>query len=188
MPKQQPGGAGHGVVVVGAGYAGMMAALRLAPHHRVTLVDPSERFTERIRLHELAAGRPGAGHALADFLSGTKVAHVASRAVAIDTGGRSVRTDDGRELPYDRLVYALGSRTDTRGGALGSGDRAYTAETAAELRKRLLDGPGSLAVVGGGLTGIELAAELAEGHPGWEVRLLTADEPGAGLSARGRAH
>lgn len=46
------------VVVLGGGYAGTMAALRLAPYARVTLVDPSDRFTERVRLHELAAGRP----------------------------------------------------------------------------------------------------------------------------------
>lgn len=33
------------VVVLGGGYAGTMAALRLAPYARVTLVDPSDRFT-----------------------------------------------------------------------------------------------------------------------------------------------
>ncbi|GAA1821622.1 FAD-dependent oxidoreductase [Planosporangium flavigriseum] len=85
-------------------------------------------------------------------------------------------------------MYALGSRTDTRGGVLGAGDRAYPVEAATELRKRLFDGPGSLAVVGGGLTGIELAAELAETYPDWQVRLLSGTVLGAGLSERGRTH
>ncbi|WP_078843965.1 NAD(P)/FAD-dependent oxidoreductase [Streptomyces albus] len=181
----------HRVVVIGAGYSGLLSALCLAPHHRVTLIDPADHFTERVRLHELAATGREVTHPLSRFLGrrpGPGAEHVASRATAIDTANRLVRTDDGRALPYDRLVYALGSRTDTSGGALGTGDRAYTAETAAELRKRLADGCGALAVVGGGLTGIETAAELAESHPDWEIRLLTSGEPGPGLSPRGRAH
>ncbi|WFB08101.1 FAD-dependent oxidoreductase [Streptomyces sp. LX-29] len=188
------GNARHGdaqrrqIVVLGAGYAGLMAALRLAPHDDVTLVDPSDRFTERVRLHELAAAGTDVTRPLSGFLAGTSVTHIAARAVGIDTAARAVRTDDGRTLPYDRLVYALGSRTGTEGGVLGAGDRAYTVETGAELRKRLLDGPGSVAVVGGGLTGVELAGEIAESAPGWQVRLLTAGEVGTGLSEKGRAH
>ncbi|MFD3521904.1 NAD(P)/FAD-dependent oxidoreductase [Streptomyces sp. NPDC058653] len=174
------------VVVVGAGYAGLMAALRLAPHSHVTLVDPADRFTERVRLHERAAGRPDVTHPLTSFLGSTGIVRVAARATAIDTVGREVRTDDGRVLPYDRLVHALGSRTRTAGP--GDQDRAYTVESATELHKRLQDGPGSLTVVGGGLTGIELATELAETHPGWRVGLLTEDAVGPGLSAKGRAH
>lgn len=57
--------------------------------------------------------------------------------------------------------------------ARGPWERAFTAESAAALHKRLRDGPGTLAVLGGGLTGIERAAEVAESHPGWQVRLLT---------------
>ncbi|GAA3291041.1 hypothetical protein ACFFON_09480 [Arthrobacter citreus] len=48
-------------VVLGGGYAGVMAANRLAaakrPELEVVLVSPDERFVERIRLHEYA--RPG---------------------------------------------------------------------------------------------------------------------------------
>ncbi|MFG2831607.1 NAD(P)/FAD-dependent oxidoreductase [Streptomyces sp. NPDC048434] len=182
------------VVVLGGGYAGTMAALRLAPYARVTLVDPGDRFTERVRLHELAAGRPEVDHSRAAMLRGTGIEHLAARATALDPGARAVHTDCGRTLLYDRLVYALGSHTDLGGtGPAGAGDRApweraFTAESAAALHKRLRDGPGALAVVGGGLTGIEMAAEIAEAHPGWQVRLLTGGEIGGGLSARGRAH
>ncbi|UNO40573.1 FAD-dependent oxidoreductase [Streptomyces sp. MST-110588] len=172
------------VVVIGGGYAGTMAALRLAPHACVTLVDPGDRFTERVRLHELAAGRPDVTHPRSRMLRGTGIDHVPARATELDPAGRAVHTDDGRVLLYDRLIYALGSHTDLR----GAGERAFSAESAAELRKRLLDGPGALAVVGGGLTGIETAAELAEAYPGWRVRLLTSGEVGGGLSDRGRAH
>ncbi|MFG2139176.1 NAD(P)/FAD-dependent oxidoreductase [Streptomyces sp. NPDC048650] len=183
------------VVVLGGGYAGMMAALRLAPYAQVTLVDPSDRFCERVRIHELAAGRPDVTRPRARMLRGTGVTHLPARATALDPAARAVHTATGRTLVYDRLVYALGSHTDRRGtgpgetsGGLEAGGRVFTAENAAALHERLLAGPGALTVVGGGLTGIEMAAEVAESHPGWEVRLLTDGEVGAGLSGRGRAH
>ncbi|MFC7308266.1 NAD(P)/FAD-dependent oxidoreductase [Streptomyces monticola] len=198
------------VVVLGAGYAGLLSALRIAPHARVTLVDPSDRFTERVRLHELAAGRPEVTHPLSVFTVRRGIEHLAARATGIDLHARAVTTDDGRSLTYDRLVYALGSRTaipavqdtvrdgDASGSGSGSGNgnghgdgngdpRAYTAESAAGLHKRLLDGPGRIAVVGGGLTGIEMAAELAESHPAWEVELLSSGLAES-LSRKGRDH
>ncbi|UQA97175.1 FAD-dependent oxidoreductase [Streptomyces halobius] len=48
--------------------------------------------------------------------------------------------------------------------------------------------PGQLTVVGGGLTGTEMAAEIAEAHPAWRVRLVTAGQIGPDLSPRGREH
>jgi NADH dehydrogenase len=175
------------VLVVGAGYGGLRAALDLAPDVRVTVLDPADHFTERVRLHEKAAGRADVTHPLSGFLRPAGVTHVPARAVRIDTAAARVHTDDGQALRYDRLVYALGSRTAAVGDSAAD-ERVYTAETAAELHKRLLDGPGSLAVVGGGLTGIELATELAELHPRWQVRLLTGGEVAPGVSKSGRAH
>ncbi|MEU1167674.1 hypothetical protein ABZ372_48540, partial [Streptomyces sp. NPDC005921] len=48
----------HEVLVLGAGYAGLSAAMQLAARTRkrgnlrVTLVNPYDTFTERLRLHE----------------------------------------------------------------------------------------------------------------------------------------
>ncbi len=46
------------VIVIGGGYAGVLAANRLqgTPGVAVTLVNPRPEFVERIRLHQLAAG------------------------------------------------------------------------------------------------------------------------------------
>ncbi|MFJ5092636.1 NAD(P)/FAD-dependent oxidoreductase [Streptomyces sp. NPDC088557] len=185
-PQPRPA---HRVLVLGAGYAGLMTALRLGPHAQVTLVDPADHFTERVRLHERAAGRPDVTHPLAGFLHRTGITHVPARATALDTAARLVTTDDGRALPYDRLVYALGSRTGLPTTTTAN-PRAYTAETADALHKHLRDRPGTVAVVGGGLTGIEMAAELAETYRplGTSVRLLTGGRVGAGLSPRGASH
>lgn len=182
------------IVVIGAGYAGMITALRLDRRHRVTLVSADDHFTERIRLHELAAGRPSVTVPLAELISGTGITSITARVTGLDPDRKLVRTHDGREIAYDTLVYALGSRTEIPGVSdeLGVARHAYTAERAVELRKRLVgDGGGdggTLAVVGGGLTGVEFAAELAEAYPAWRVGLVTGGEPAPGLSEKGRAH
>jgi NADH:ubiquinone reductase (H+-translocating) len=190
--KQRDSAHRQHVIVLGAGYGGLIAAFRLAPAARVTLIDPSGHFTERVRLHEAAARPAAVTHPLAAMLRGTGIRHVAHRATAIDPAARLVRTDDGLDHPYDRLVYALGSRTAPAPGQPAGtgpdGGRVFTPETADALRARLGTAPGSLAVVGGGLTGIELAVELAETHPAWKVRLLTATEVAEGHSPGSRAH
>jgi NADH:ubiquinone reductase (H+-translocating) len=52
----------HRIVVLGAGYTGMMCAIGVARRTRgdggqVTLVNPSSRFTERLRMHQVATGQ-----------------------------------------------------------------------------------------------------------------------------------
>ncbi|MGK8511540.1 FAD-dependent oxidoreductase [Nocardia asiatica] len=50
----------HRVVVLGAGYAGLAAARRLARtagDARITVVDAHTSFVERVRLHQQAAGQ-----------------------------------------------------------------------------------------------------------------------------------
>ena len=49
----------HHVMVVGGGYAGVIAAARVArePRARVTLVDPRPAMVQRIRHHQLLAGQ-----------------------------------------------------------------------------------------------------------------------------------
>ncbi|MGW4892112.1 NAD(P)/FAD-dependent oxidoreductase [Kitasatospora sp. NPDC004240] len=175
---------GKHIVVLGAGYAGLTAAVRAArgKGNRVTLVAPETRFLNRVRHPE---HRP----AVAEVIRGRGVRHIAARAASLDLTGRKVFLDTGEALAYDTLVYALGSRTAWH-GVPGAAELAYAPERAGELRERLrtADRPGTVAVVGGGPTGIELATEIAEAHPGWEVRIVAAGLVGGWLSAKGRAH
>ncbi|WP_157250936.1 NAD(P)/FAD-dependent oxidoreductase [Nonomuraea typhae] len=174
------------IIVIGAGYAGMTAALRLDRRHRITLVSATDHFTERVRLHELAAGRPSVSTPLAELTRGTGIHLVTGRVTELDPAGKRIVLEDGRELGYDTLIYALGSFTDT--SVPGVAEHAYTAEDADKLAVRLRAGGGRLTVVGGGLTGVELATELAETYPDWRVGLVAGGRPVPGLSRRGRAH
>jgi NADH dehydrogenase len=173
------------IVVLGAGYAGVMAANSVARgvSEPVVLVNERDTFVERVRLHQLAAGQQLRVRPLAGLLKGPEL--VVGRVVRIDAGGRVVHLGDGRSIGYDTLVYALGSSGDL--SVPGASEFAFDVGSysdAVRLRDRLADG-GSAVVVGGGLTGIEAAAELA--RPEVKVTLV-ADRVGAGLSPRGRAY
>ncbi|MFT4088417.1 MAG: FAD-dependent oxidoreductase, partial [Gordonia sp. (in: high G+C Gram-positive bacteria)] len=59
------------IVVVGAGYAGAIAANRLdrkVAAAQITVVNPRDEFVERIRLHESIAGTGEAVRPLRDML------------------------------------------------------------------------------------------------------------------------
>lgn len=190
------------VLVLGGGYAGMVAAARAARGGRadVTLLDARDRFTQRIRLHELLAGsEPDAPH-FAPLLARRGIRFVQGRAERLDPTRAAVTgraADGGRlELGYDWLVLALGSRTVD--GVPGAAEHTLRLDDPAEVRAAgarigaLAAAGGRVLVVGGGLTGVETAAELAERFRGLRVALATAgglDEgyaPGAAAHLRAR--
>lgn len=181
------------LVVVGAGYAGVLAALRAARKGRgrvnVTLISATDRFVERVRLHELAAGGRAVDRTVAELLAGTSVRFVCARVSRVD---RDVVHTSAGPVAFDRAIVCAGSGVDldlvpgARAHALPiDGDRA--AELFARARALARIG-GRLAVCGGGPTGVELAAELAEANPGLRVTLVSAGELLPALGMRARAH
>lgn len=172
------------VVVIGAGYAGTMAANRLVRKAdvEVTVINPRPEFVERVRLHEYIAGSGAATVPLTDMLD-PKITLVVGSADLIDNG--SVLLDDGTTLAFDYLVYAAGGSIDEPEGTVAVGSLASAERARAELAA--LDDDAVVTVVGGGLTGVETAAEIAEARPTLRVRLLSESEIAASLSSRARA-
>ncbi|MCX5411002.1 NAD(P)/FAD-dependent oxidoreductase [Streptomyces sp. NBC_00059] len=188
----------HHIVVLGAGYAGMAAAVQLAARTgrmknpaTVTLVSAQERFTERLRLHMTATGQEVADLSIPEMLEGTGARFVRGWVTAVDAKARTVRIDDDRVLSYDNLVYALGGVADTA-AVPGVEDHAFTLsgpEEAEALAGRLARlGSGTVLVAGSGLTGVESAAEIAERHPELDVVLVGRGEPGASMNPKARAY
>lgn len=178
------------VVVVGAGYAGTLAAnhLRQRPDIDITVVNPRPVFVERIRLHQLVADT---GTATADYatLLGEGIQLIVDSVDHIDTTDRLVALASGADLAYDYLIYAVGSTGAAPSTVPGYAEFAHSVadlESAQRLHYALTDLPlpAAVTVVGGGLTGIETAAELAEG--GRPVTLVCGPVLGPSLSKRGR--
>ncbi|MFC8918083.1 NAD(P)/FAD-dependent oxidoreductase [Streptomyces sp. NPDC057116] len=192
----------HRIVVLGAGYTGAVAAGRIARRLRredvtITLVNPEPDFVERVRLHQLAAGQDLKPRPFSAMFAGTGVELKLARVTAVDADRKTVAvTAAGRpeqeELAYDTLVYALGSGWND-GGVLGAAAHAHELSSrpgALRLRDRLaaLDAGRPVLVVGGGLTGLEAATEIAEARPDLDVALATHGALGDWLSAKSRAH
>ncbi|GAA1529022.1 FAD-dependent oxidoreductase [Streptomyces albidochromogenes] len=177
------------VVVIGGGYAGVMAANRLTRRDdvNVTLINPRPAFVHRIRLHQLVAGSGSAVVAYREVL-GERVRLLVDSAARIDAAARSVALASGGTVGYDYLVYAVGSGSADP-AVPGAAEFAYpiaTFEEAERLRPVFDTAPATAAVtvVGAGPTGIETAAELAEA--GRAVTLVCGGVLGPYLHPRGR--
>ncbi|PWE09888.1 oxidoreductase [Streptomyces sp. BSE7F] len=190
----------HRIVVLGAGYAGAFAAgnlaRRLSPADtEITVVNAAPEFVERMRLHQLAAGRDLTFRSLADVFAGTGVRLRLARVTGVAPERRTVSLtgeDGDAELAYDTLLYALGSSV-AHHGVPGVAEHAFDVtglSSALRLRERLagLDGGSTVLVVGEGLTGIETATEFAESRPDLSVALAARGELGAWLSPKARRH
>lgn len=191
----------HHVVIIGAGYAGLPAAKRLARQVRpdevtVTLISAFSDFVERPRLHQLAVGQDIEPMPLSRYLHGSGVRLIVASVIGIDLDTRDVRTADERgrrgAVRYDTLVYALGSNIDVS-SVPGAAEHCVTLvgqSAARELHDRLtgLAAGATVAVCGGGLTGIEIAGEIATAFPTVRTRLVSASTPGGSLSRKGRRY
>ncbi|MEU4969009.1 NAD(P)/FAD-dependent oxidoreductase [Streptomyces smyrnaeus] len=177
------------VVVIGGGYAGVMAANRLTLRTdvTVTLINPRPDLVHRVRLHQLVGGSDDAVVAYQDVLA-ERVRLVVDTVTRIDAAERSVRLAADSTLHYDYLIYAVGSGSADP-SVPGAAEFAYpiaTLEEAQRLRAVLNATPTTapVTVVGAGPTGIETAAELAE--QGRRVTLVCGGVLGPYLHTRGR--
>ncbi|GGX67091.1 oxidoreductase [Streptomyces minutiscleroticus] len=191
----------HRIIVLGAGYSGAVAAGRLARRlHRddvaITLVNAEPDFVERVRMHQLAVGQDLKSRPLGGMFAGTGVGLRLAEVTGVDVDRRTVAVVDADggagEVGYDTLVYALGSGWDDQ-GVPGAAEHAHeiSGRTGAlRLRERLagLAAGQPVVVVGGGLTGLEAATEIAEARPDLAVALVARSALGDGLSDKGRAH
>lgn len=175
------------VVVVGAGFSGVVAARKLAKKlkgtdYKVVLIDKHSFMTYMTELHEVATGRVEPQHVQNDlrtlFYGYKNVELMTAEVKSIDKEKKVIETTDG-PLSYEKLVLATGGTTNTFGtpGVYEYGFTLWSYEEAVRLRAHIenvvregaleLDpevraAKLQIVVVGSGFTGSELAGELME--------------------------
>lgn len=178
------------IVIVGAGYSGILTAKKLAKKFKreseisVTIIDKNPFHTMLTELHEVAAGRVDEDSIKISFkkvFAGRRIQFVHDMVESVDFKSNTVICKDGK-YDFDYVVIAAGSRP-TFFGVPGADVYAHTlwsyedaiklkdrilncfrqasVETDIEKKKKLL----SFYVVGAGFTGAEMIGELAEYVP-----------------------
>jgi NADH dehydrogenase len=170
------------IVIIGAGFAGMYAALSAArlrdikgvsPEElEIALVAPEPTLVIRPRLYEPKPETLTAP--LLDVLKAVDVVYIKGSAETIDTASRIVQVatanNKRQSLSYDRLVVATGSRL-FRPNIPGLAEHGFSVDNlddAIALDKHLhglanrpaSNGRDTIVVAGGGFTGIEAATEI----------------------------
>ncbi|MBG1239823.1 NAD(P)/FAD-dependent oxidoreductase [Nostoc sp. NZL] len=168
------------ICILGGGFGGLYTALRLSQlpwestqKPEIVLVDQSDRFLFSPLLYELLTGELQTWEIAPPFeelLQGTGVRFYQGVVSGIDIDQKLVNIHEGPEIPYDRLVLALGGETplDLVPGATSY---AYPFRTISDVyrleeRLRFLEESDAdkirVAIIGAGYSGVELACKLAD--------------------------
>ncbi|BAY47566.1 FAD-dependent pyridine nucleotide-disulfide oxidoreductase [Scytonema sp. HK-05] len=181
-------------VILGGGFTGLFTALHLAHEHyprSVILIDSNDRFCFKPLLYEYFSGEMDTFQVVPRFtelLKGSGVIFVQDTVQAIDLHQRQVKLTSGTSYNYSNLVLGLGSVTGYFGveGAKENALPFWTQKDAIaidrhlrdclqkaaqtedpEQRRKLL----TVAIIGGGPSGVEMAATLADLLPNWYAAL-----------------
>jgi NADH dehydrogenase len=177
-------------VILGGGFAGLFTALHLSHQHyprSVILIDQNERFCFKPLLYEYFSGEMEPDQVVPryeELLRGSGVIFVQDSIQAIDLHQRQVQLAGGDSYSYSNLVLALGSITGyfNVSGAEQNALPFRTQTDAIAIDRHLrdclhravqIDDPEqrrtllTTAIVGGGPSGVEMAATLADLLPQW---------------------
>ncbi len=163
------------IIVLGAGYGGLMTALQLEEKVRnlqdvsIILVDRND-FHQYIHLsYEIVTGVKKASDLtvpLSELLEKRKIQFLKAKVEGIDLANKTVQVSGG-DLWYSELVIALGSEPNffnvkgtENAFCICSVDSAEQIKE--ELKKLGQDQSVKILVGGGGFTGVELAGEIAD--------------------------
>lgn len=181
-------------VIVGGGFVGLFTALHLSHRryeHPVVLIDAQPRFVFKPLLYEYLTGEMQEEQVVPTYetlLKGSQVVFVKGEVDRIDLDSNQVFLKNKLQYDYQYLVLAVGS---VQGffGTEGAQQYAFPFRThadALELKQHLHDCLQkatqesdraikqqllTVAVVGAGPSGVEMAATLADLLPSWYARL-----------------
>lgn len=169
------------VVVLGGGYGGLAVVYDLldkeiADHIEITLVDRMPFQGLKTEYYALASGTSSDVDIRNQFPTDPRLNKVYGEVTSVDMEKKEVCFLEGDPLPYDVLVVALGC-VDKYHNIPGAELHSSSIQTLSATRltsQRVNDVKpyGTVCIIGGGLSGVEMAAELRESRPDMNVRIL----------------
>ncbi|RID85338.1 NAD(P)/FAD-dependent oxidoreductase [Peribacillus asahii] len=169
------------LVILGGGYGGMRMLQRLLPNQlpenvRITLIDRNPYHCIKTEYYALAAGTISDHHIRVAFPEHPRLQNVYGEVLSIDMDKKQVILENQEPVDYDDLVIGLGCE-DKYHGIPGANQHTFSIQTIDKSRQtyQALNNLGSgatVSIIGGGLSGVELASELIESRPDLKIRLF----------------
>lgn len=173
------------LLVLGGGYGGLALIQELLNNHlphdfEIILIDRMPYQGIKTEYYALAAGTATDYHLRIQFPVHPRLTVRYGEVGSIDLESRIVLMDTGELVSYDTLAIALGC-TDNYHNIPGAEQYTCGIQTFSATRetyRRLNDVKpyGTINIVGGGLSGVELAAELRESRPDLNISILDRGE------------
>jgi NADH:ubiquinone reductase (H+-translocating) len=168
-------------VILGGGYGGLTIALNLLekdlPEDTVlVLVDRSPFQGLKTEYYALASGTIAETHIRVAYPVDPRLILTYGEVTEVDLANKQIRFADKEPLPYDWLAIGLGC-VDSYHSIPGAEEHSFSIQTLSQTRatyQRVNDiAPyGQVSIIGGGLSGVEMAAELRESRPDLNIRLI----------------
>lgn len=169
------------LVLLGGGYGNMRVLLRLFPNQlpedvQITLVDRNPYHCLKTEYYALAAGTISDQHIRVAFPEHPQLTIKYGEITKIDLENKLVHLQNNESISYDDLIIGLGCE-DKYHDVPGAAEYTYSIQTIDRSRHAYQCinnlGPNSIVgIVGGGLSGVELASELCESRPDLQIKLF----------------
>lgn len=172
------------IVIIGAGYGGLTAALRLEKYlkkdyrYKVHLIDRNPYHTIKTQLHEAAVRKEEVSIPMDKILRGKNILFHLGTVNNIDVNNKLIEMES-KIINYEFLVISIGSKVNYYNipglkehsltlQTLTDADKIYAhiskvcAEAASENDSKIRKNNLRFVIGGGGLSGVEFAGELAD--------------------------
>ncbi|MGE5702198.1 MAG: NAD(P)/FAD-dependent oxidoreductase [Clostridia bacterium] len=173
------------LVILGGGYGGLRILERMLTPDLpddvfITLVDRMPFHGLKTEYYALAAGTEPEMHVRVAFPVDSRLTHKFGEVSNIDLEQQLVHFFNGDTLEYDWLVIGLGCE-DRYHDIPGADQFTHSIQTMNATRNTYaainnVNPYGHVTIVGGGLSGVEIASELRESRPDLNIRILDRGE------------
>ncbi|RYG72536.1 NAD(P)/FAD-dependent oxidoreductase [Lentibacillus lipolyticus] len=170
------------IVILGGGYGGVNIIQNLIEQNlpedvHFTVIDRNPYHSIKTEFYTIAAGTSADKNVRMEFPEHDKISYIFAEIERIDTENRQILFQDRSETTaYDYLIIGLGCEDNYHGieGATEYTESIQTFQGARHTGMAIgnLKAYGKATIVGAGLSGIEVAAEIRESRPDLNIRIL----------------
>jgi NADH:ubiquinone reductase (H+-translocating) len=168
------------IVLLGGGYGGLRTVQRLLSSNlpndvHLTLIDRMPYHCLKTEYYALAAGTEPDVQLRVPFPQDERLEFINAEVLNIDLNEKQVELKGRDNVSYDYLIIGLGCE-DKYHGIEGAEEHTYSIQTMERVRETYhklsnIPAQGTVSIVGGGLSGVEVAAELRESRADINIQI-----------------